>query len=261
MNIVFEDSEILVINKADGLVVNRSGTIHEETLQDQLSGYFGLENSLGIGDRAGIVHRLDRETSGLLVVAKTQKSFEDLQLQFKNRKVVKKYIALVHGLFNEKTGSIDTQIVRVGKFGKFAVAGKYDLGKEAKTEFELEATYGFSGENFEKLIEESGLSKSRINYLRQNALKYSLVYLFPKTGRTHQIRVHVKSIGHPVVSDLIYTPRKLLKFDLLWCPRLFLHASQLEFMHPRARKQVKFSSPLPNELKNAILNLERLTQG
>lgn len=261
MNIVFEDSEILIIDKASGLVVNRSETIREETLQDQLSDYFGLGISLGIGDRAGIVHRLDRETSGLLAVAKTKKAFENLQLQFKNRKVVKKYIALVHGLLNEKSGSIDAPIVRVGKFGKFGIAGKYDLGRETRTDFELKATYVFCGEKFERFIDASRLSKSRVNYLRQNALKYSFVYLFPKTGRTHQIRVHVKSIGYPVVSDLIYTPRKLLKFDLLWCPRLFLHAAQLEFEHPRVKKHVKFSSPLPKDLKNVILNLERLTQG
>src|SRR3989338_7581133 len=97
-------------------------------------------------------------------------------------------------------------------------------------------------------------SKSRVRYLENHAKFYTLMALFPKTGRTHQVRVHLKSIGHAVVSDSIYTPRKLLAFDLAWCPRLFLHAAQIEFTHPKSKKIVKFKSLLPKELKNAILN-------
>ena len=119
LQIIFEDSEILVLNKPAGLVVNRSQTIKEETLQDLLSEYFNLGPSLGIGDRAGIVHRLDRETSGLLLVAKTQKSFENLQDQFKERKVEKEYVALVHGHIKDEKVEIKNKIVRIGKFGKF----------------------------------------------------------------------------------------------------------------------------------------------
>src|SRR3990170_6415133 len=97
LEIVFEDSEILVVDKPAGLVVNRSETVKEETLQDLLSEYFNLGSSLGIGDRAGIVHRLDRETSGLLIVAKTKIAFENLQDQFRERKVEKEYVCLAHG--------------------------------------------------------------------------------------------------------------------------------------------------------------------
>src|SRR3989344_965169 len=97
LEIVFEDSEILIVDKLAGLVVNRSQTAKEETLQDQLSVYFNLGNDLGVGDRAGIVHRLDRETSGLLIVAKTKIAFETLQDQFRERKVEKEYVCLAHG--------------------------------------------------------------------------------------------------------------------------------------------------------------------
>ncbi|KKR61076.1 MAG: Pseudouridine synthase [Candidatus Curtissbacteria bacterium GW2011_GWA2_40_31] len=100
--VIFEDEQILVVDKPAGLVVNRSETNRQETLQDQLVDYFKLGHDLGIGDRAGIVHRLDRETSGVLVVAKTQKAFDFLQKQFKDRKIKKEYVALVHGFVKEK---------------------------------------------------------------------------------------------------------------------------------------------------------------
>ena len=115
LKIIFEDKRILVIDKLAGLVVNRSATVGEATLQDQLSEYFKLGNNLGIGDRAGIVHRLDRETSGVLVVAKTQRAFEILQSQFKDRSVKKEYTTLVHGHVGKESGSIAGAIGRIGK--------------------------------------------------------------------------------------------------------------------------------------------------
>ena len=252
LEIVFEDSEILVLEKPAGLVVNRSQTIKEETLQDQLSTYFNLGDDNGIGDRVGIVHRLDRETSGLLLVAKTQKAFENLQDQFKERKVEKEYVCLAHGQANQDLGVIEGDVGRIGKFGKFGIVEK---GRESRTEFKVIGKYEFKTKNFEELLSKVH-TKSRINYLKKQATRYTLLALFPKTGRTHQIRVHIKSIGHPAVSDLIYTPKKLLKFDLLWCPRLFLHASSLRFIHPKTKNPVSFKSDLPNDLKGAILNLE-----
>ncbi len=255
MKIIFEDEQILVVDKPSGLTVNRSETAKEETLQDQLVDYFGLRD-LGIGDRAGVVHRLDRETSGLLVVAKTQKAFDQLQAQFKDRQVKKEYIALVHGHLVQMEGSIDAPILRIGKFGKFGVAkGRDEVGREARTDYKVEGYYSFDSDVILNLIQDLALTKSRINYLKQNASEYCLLSLFPKTGRTHQIRVHLKSIGHPVVSDLIYGPGKLVKFDLSWCPRLFLHAAKIEFAHPATKKVVVFKSVLPKDLKNAMLFL------
>ncbi|HSX18750.1 MAG TPA: RluA family pseudouridine synthase [Candidatus Saccharimonadales bacterium] len=256
-DIVFEDKWILVVNKPAGLVVNKSTTILEDTLQDDLSVYFGLKpKELGIGDRAGIVHRLDRETSGLLVVAKTKSVFENLQAQFKGREVQKKYITLVHGRVNGEEGQIEGRIMRIGKFGRFGIAdSRSQEGKEARTDYKVVQRYVLSKQGL-SLLEGQSLTKSRLNYLKKQAVDYALLDVFPKTGRTHQIRVHLKSIGHPVVSDLIYGPGKLLKFDILWCPRLFLHAGSISFMHPATKKKVEFEVDLPQDLREA---LERLT--
>ncbi|OGE08869.1 hypothetical protein A3A60_00760 [Candidatus Curtissbacteria bacterium RIFCSPLOWO2_01_FULL_42_26] len=256
MKIIFENDQFLVIDKPSGLIVNRSETIQEETLQDQISKYLNLgNNNLGIGDRAGIVHRLDKETSGLLVIAKTETSFENLQNQFVQRQVKKKYLALVHGKVAKDHGSIEVSLQRVGKFGKFGVLkNRQTGGRESTTEYDLIKQLRFDDRQFERLLLKN-ISKSRINYLNVNAHDYSFLKVLPKTGRTHQIRVVLKHIGHPIVSDLIYAPNKLLKFDLAWCPRLFLHAARLEFRDSGSGKIVSFESRLPNDLKNAMLNL------
>lgn len=255
MKVIFENDDFLVVDKPSGLTVNRSLTTAEETLQDQLSSYFKLApGDLGIGGRAGIVHRLDRETSGLLVVAKTQKCFDFLQGEFKERRVQKEYIALVHGKVTEETGVISGSLGRVGKFGKFGVV---ESGRESLTEFSVINYFQKEKNWVDSVLSKADLSLSRprINYLKTNALFYSQLKLKPKTGRTHQIRVHLKSIGHPVVGDLIYAPSKLIKFDLLWCPRLFLHSSMLSFCGPKSQKNFDFRLDLPNDLKRVILSL------
>lgn len=259
--VIFEDDLILVLDKMPGIVVNKSKTSGDFTLQDDLVEYFGLEQSdLGIGGRAGIVHRLDRETSGVIVVAKTAKAFENLQVQFKERVVDKRYVALVHGRITKNEGSVEAKIARIGNFGRFSVVYGRDEGREAKTDFVVQKKYKLKDEVFEKLIYSrgTGLTRNRVNYLKKQAVEYVYLSVLPKTGRTHQIRVHLKSIGNPVVSDLIYGPSKLLKFDLMWCPRLFLHAFSLELVHPKTKKRIKFEAHLPNDLKNAILNLKEI---
>lgn len=254
LKIIFEDPWIMVIDKPSGIVVNSAETVREKTVQDLISEYLKLKD-LGIGGRAGIVHRLDKETSGLLLVAKKEDVFLNLQSQFKLRTVKKKYEALVHGFIKQDAGEIESKIVRVGKFGKFAVAKRDDRdAREARTEYKVVNRYVLGEEKFGNIKSETW-TKVRINYLNAQAKEYTLLSVFPKTGRTHQIRVHLKSIGHPVVSDLIYTPRKLLDFDLLWCGRLFLHASELEFVHPAGKKAISFKLPLPNELKNVLAQL------
>ncbi len=256
LSIVYEDKDLIIIDKPTGKVVNRSDTMRKETLQDMISKYLNL-NDAGIGGRAGIVHRLDRETSGLVVIAKSEKAFLILQNQFKERTVKKEYIALVHGKVLEDAGIIESKILRIGNFGKFGVAKRDDNGaRDARTDYKIEKRLIINFENIKKLVAEHSYTKSRINYLMQQAQYYSLLRLFPKTGRTHQIRVHLKSKGWPIVSDLIYTPRKLLFFDLIWCPRLFLHATSITFLHPVSGKSLSFNSLLPNDLKNAILNLK-----
>ena len=260
MNIIFENDKYLVINKPSGLVVNSSETTHASTLQRELSKHFNLKKGdLGIGDRAGIVHRLDKETSGVLVVAKTSEVFEYLQGEFKDRRVKKEYLALVHGLVKDDSGEIKSRIERIGKFGKFGNLGKREPGgREAETHYQVVKRYFFLDTEFERIMQRFSetLNKARINYLNKNAKAYTLVKVFPKTGRTHQIRVHLKSIGHPIVSDLIYAPSKLLKFDLAWCSRLFLHAREIEFIDLDNGKVQKFDVDLPNELKSAMLFLK-----
>ena len=253
--IIYEDSQVLVVDKPAGLVVNRALTNRQETLQDQLSEYFNLGRDLGIGGRAGIVHRLDRETSGVLVVAKTPEAFVNLQRQFKERRARKEYVALVHGKVSPNKGSIVGTLGRIGKFGKFGIVVG---GREARTDFELKKYLQFKRGFFEQFLEQGKFGKSRVNYLKRQAQEYTLLNLYPLTGRTHQVRVHLKSISHPVVSDLLYTPGKLLKFDKVWCRRLFLHALSLEFNHPTSQRRLKLISDLPKDLKDAIVYLEEV---
>ncbi len=252
LDILFENGDVLVLNKPFGLIVNRSETTRDETLQDLVGEYLGLASGeLGVGDRAGIVHRLDRETSGVIVIAKTAKIFEILQNKFKNREVKKKYIALVHGLV-DREGEIIQKIARVGRFGRFGVA---DSGRESATTFKKVSDLKLDAVSFEQLVNSGGYNKSRQRYLAKQAEYYSLVDVFPKTGRTHQIRVHFKHIGHPLVSDAIYCPNKLLKFDLSWCPRLFLHAASIELGVIGREKNLKVHAPLPLELGTVIKKL------
>lgn len=222
--IIFEDKTILVIDKPAGMVVNRAESTKEETIQEWLEGYLKIEGR-GIGERAGIVHRLDKETSGLLLVAKTPKAFENLQKQFKERKVEKRYLALVHGKVEPKQGAIEAPITRNPydrkKFGVFLG------GRPAKTSYKVKKNYTL------------------------NAERLTLLELAPTTGRTHQIRVHLKYLGHSVVADEKYAGRKTARKDRQWCPRQFLHASSLGFVHPQTGKKVKFTCPLPTELKEA----------
>lgn len=226
----FEDKAILLLNKPAGLVVNKAKTVKQKTLQDWVQAYLKLKGN-GIGARAGIVHRLDKETSGLILVAKTEKAFVSLQKQFKERKVKKKYLALVHGHLETKKGVIRASISRSPfnrkKFGVF-------LG-------------GREGETGYRLLKD---------YEQKKLGSFSLLELTPKTGRTHQIRVHLKYIGHSVVGDLQYAGRKTARQDRLWCSRQFLHASLLAFRHPETGKMVKFTSPMPDELVRALEVLE-----
>lgn len=271
LNIIFENEDLLVLDKPSGLVVNRAETAKGETLQDYLADYFKLPGgNLGIGDRAGIVHRLDRETSGILLVAKVQKSFDYLQKLFFERCVQKEYTVLVHGNLNADELTIKNNLVRIEGSGKYsAQKQRQSGGRESETQFKVLERLEFPSGDFENIMEglESTLSKGRINYLKKLARCYTLLRAYPRTGRTHQIRVHLKGAGMPVVSDLIYAPNKLIKFDLLWCPRLFLHAERIEFKMPDlASRSIKlqkfvFESPLPYDLSESLKKLKKLPHG
>lgn len=254
LKIIFEDTCFLVLEKETGLVVNRSQSAKGKTLQDQLADYFGLsKGDLGIGERAGIVHRLDKETSGLLVVAKQEDSYFSLTRQFKEREVEKSYLALVHGQPAEDSF---TSVFPVGRHPKarlhFTIL---PYGRRARTDFKIWQRLKFKSEIFEEILR--NFPKGRRKFLKNNAYYYSLLSAKPQTGRTHQIRVHLKSQKHPIVTDSLYA-QKLYKFDLSFCPRLFLHASKLGFHHPETGKWMEFESPLPKDLEHPLSFLEDL---
>lgn len=172
--------------------------------------------------RRGIVHRLDKDTSGLLVIAKTAPALIRLQDQFKQRQVKKTYLALVHGRLEPASGSINLPTGRnPGNRRRFTVIIS---GRPAATNYRV---------------------------LRAGR-DYSLVALFPLTGRTHQIRVHCRHLNHPLVSDPLYLGKARLSRDRAWCPRLFLHSHRLEFAHPVSGKIINLTVPLPDDLQTAL---------
>ena len=238
--ILYEDEFLMVLNKPAGWVVNRAQTVKGETLQDWLEEKLKVKSqkskvNLDFLKRTGIVHRLDKDTSGILVVAKKPEAFENLQSQFKERKVSKHYLVLVHGKVQPPEGIIRAPIARNPfdrkKFGIFLG------GREAETKYETISNFKFQISNSKKEI-------------------FTLLEVEPKTGRTHQIRVHLKYLGHPVVSDEFYAGRKTHRADKAWCPRQFLHASRLVFIHPQNREKVEFFAPLPEDLKKALKYLK-----
>ena len=249
--IIFEDSQILVIDKPSGVVVNRAESVKEETVQDWIEEKQKTKNKKQkthiknqkikseeeFCRRSGVVHRLDKETSGLLVIAKTPGAFEDLKAQFKQRKVKKKYLALVYGKMESRQGEISLPIKRLAwdrkKFG--IVPG----GKKSRTKYRLITHYPLP-----------------ITCLPAGIAHYSYLEMEPETGRTHQIRVHFKHLSHPLVGDLKYAGRRVKK-DKEFCPRLFLHASHLSFAHPKTKKKMEFKSALPQDLEKTLQGLNK----
>lgn len=225
--IIFEDESILVLNKPSGWITNdASTTTTQPVVQTWLRENMKYPLVGDIERRDGIVHRLDKETSGILIIAKTVNAFEKLQEQFKERKVAKTYISLAHGEIIPKEGEIKASVGRLPwRRERFGVLPG---GREAITVYKV------------------------IKTLENKNDKFSLVELYPKTGRTHQIRIHLKFIGHPVVGDFFYAGRKTARDDREWCPRLFLHAKAVSFFHPETGEKVFFNSELPDDLKTIL---------
>ncbi len=246
LDILHEDSELLVLNKPAGLVVNRAESTHSKTLQEMLEGYFGYDENGGPGLRSGIVHRLDKETSGVILVAKNEGAMAELQRQFKDREVSKTYLALAHGKLKPEF----KVSLPLGRSRANRLRHGVDLqGREAETGFKLISIYKLNDEVAKKV--KKGLSKDFwVGYDR-----FSLVEARPKTGRTHQIRVHLHSVFAPIVADEIYGGRKFLRVDKEWAGRMFLHASQISFVHPKSKKRVEFVSDLPENLKIILKDL------
>ncbi len=228
LNIVFEDEHVLVVDKPSGLVVHPSPGHYNDTLINAVI-FHHIKLSPGSEEfRPGLVHRIDRDTSGLLVLAKDEKTHNSLARQFKNKTVHRKYIAVVFGSLKEKVGCVETFIQRNPEERKKFMASEGPDGKWAKTHYTV--------------LEES-------NYL-------SLVELVLETGRTHQIRVHMSHIGHPIVGDETYHGKKRannfsnfgLRNYIRDMPRFALHARELGFTHPVINQRLQFVSPWPESL-------------
>jgi len=241
ITILYEDGDMIVIDKPAGITVNRAETTKNEmTIQDWAAEKIGTsEHEIKINkaleydpvqefiNRGGVVHRLDKETSGVLLLAKNPETFVELQRQFKEHEVKKVYQALAHGKVPQE-GEINVPVGRLPwnrkQFG--IVPG----GRESKTEYKVLATY------------ENSKDKEIL----------SLVELYPQSGRTHQIRVHLKYIGHPIFADFLYAGRKTARKDRIILPRVFLHAAKISFSHPKTHEIMTFESPLPNELRELL---------
>ncbi len=226
--VIYEDKDIIVVNKPKGMVVhpangNPDGTLVNAILamcKDSLSG-------IGGEIRPGIVHRLDKDTSGLLIIAKNDLAHMNMSKQIQDRKVIKKYIALVRGTVPENEATIDMPIARSQKDRKKMTVDKN--GKEAVTHFKVLARYD----------------------------KYTLLEVKIDTGRTHQIRVHMSYIEHPVIGDEVYSNGK----NEFGVKGQMLHAKYLEFKHPITGKDIKLEAPLPEYFEEVLKQLEERKLG
>ncbi len=228
LNIKHEDEHLIVIDKPAGLVVHPAPGHPSGTLVNAL--LFHCTDLKGIGgvERPGIVHRLDKDTSGLIVVAKTDHALASLQNQFQERTIKKVYLALARGRLSPAKGVVCLPIARHLKDRKKMATGTDDEGREAETAYEV-------------ILHMDG---------------YDLVRLFPKTGRTHQIRVHLASLGHPILSDSLYGGRSRGREPVL--DRQALHAHQLELIHPNNKEVMIFKSSLPADMAQLIPNSDSL---
>ncbi|MDQ3712270.1 MAG: RluA family pseudouridine synthase, partial [Acidobacteriota bacterium] len=237
------DESLAVINKKSGMVVHPGAGISSGTLANAIAYRFKIkdlgfkiEDNLdeqskiqNLKSKIGIVHRLDKDTSGLIVVAKTEEIHEKLSEQFRNREIFKSYVALVHGAMAEKSGTIDAPIARE----------KHNRTKMA--------------------IRRHGRNALSLWKVRKKFEKFTLLNVEIKTGRTHQIRVHLTSINHPVVGDETYNGGRdktvkdvKVRQAIVELNRFFLHAERLSFTHPQNLERMEFYAPLPEELADFL---------
>lgn len=245
LDIVYEDDAVMIINKKAGMVVHPGCGNATGTLVNGLSFYLGKGETDEL-PRVGLVHRIDKDTSGLVVIAKTEDAMSDLAAQFKKHTVHRRYIALVWGNLEAEEGTIIAHVGRHQRFRKIMTAyPDGDYGKEAITHY--------------KVLE-------RFNYV-------TLIELRLETGRTHQIRVHMKHMGHPLFGDTTYGGDHIVKgtvfnkykqfvdncFKIL--PRHALHAKELGFRHPVTKQQILFTSELPDDMQQVIEKWRVYTSG
>lgn len=232
--IIFEDESLVVINKPPGVVVNRAQSVKEETIQDWVENNYPVagithedkEKEQEFLSRSGIVHRIDKETSGILVIAKTVGAFFAMKQQFMDRTVQKTYLAIIHDHMPSSEGEINAPIDRLPwnkeQFG--IVPG----GKESVTLYKVLETFK----------------------------KYQLIECYPKTGRTHQIRVHLKYLNRPILGDYLYAGRKTARDDRKWVPRVMLHAAKISFLHPQNQEPLSLEAAMPDDMVKVIDSLK-----
>ncbi len=222
--ILYEDNDLMVINKPSGLVVHPGNGNQNHTLVNALMHHNKSLSDIGGEERPGIVHRIDKDTSGVMLVAKTNKCHELLAEDFKNKKVKRTYIALLKGVFPHQSATIDAPIGR-DKNNRLKMCVTADNSKKAVTHLKVIKRYN----------------------------KYTLVSLVLDTGRTHQIRVHTAYIGYPVYNDPVYSQSDATPFGQ------FLHSSEVDFIHPITGDHLHFSAPLPKEFQDFIDDLEEVS--
>ena len=215
--VVFEDDSVIVVSKPSGLIVHPGSGIANGTLVNGLAAQFPDLREIGDPTRLGLVHRLDKGTSGLLIVARTPEALDNLKFQMQERDIHRQYFAIVAGHVESKKGVVDAPLGRDPKNPlKRAVINS---GKYARTHYEIDQKY-------------------------ESPFKVSMLNCRLETGRTHQIRVHLAAIGHPVLGDELYGGRTSFNVE----NRLALHAQMLTFLHPKTKNLMNFESPLPAEL-------------
>jgi 23S rRNA pseudouridine1911/1915/1917 synthase len=219
---LYEDEWLLVIDKPAGLVVHPGAGERRETVLDIFRHEYPQVGAMAVGERPGIVHRLDKDTSGVLILAKSDEAVQATQALFQERAMAKTYLALVAGSLRFRNGTIDAPLARsLRQRARFEVAGEERQDRrQAVTDFSL--IREFAG--------------------------FSFVKLTPRTGRTHQLRVHLAHFGNPVLGDVLYGKKKGRDF-----PRLALHAFRIEFDHPFTNERVRVTSPLPQDLRQPMI--------
>jgi 23S rRNA pseudouridine1911/1915/1917 synthase len=233
--VIYEDPHIIVLNKPPGLVVHPAPGNYTGTLVNALLYHYGSLPSLGPGtrgserERAGIIHRLDKDTSGVLVVARTQDALRSLSAQFKNRTVKKRYLALVVGVIKRGSGTIEVGIGRHVKERK-KISVYTHRAREAVTLYTV----------------------------KERFRRATLIAVEIKTGRTHQIRVHMAHIGHPILGDSVYGGARAAKFNDSRVARQMLHAESLSILHPETGHPMTFSTPPPSDMMEIIEKLRNI---
>lgn len=225
IRVLYRDDHLVVIDKPSGLVIHPGAGNKGHTLANALIYHFPEIKKIGPEDRPGIVHRLDKETSGIMVVALTEEAYCNLRSQFKHREIKKTYLGLVLGKMSQEKGKISWPIGRHVKHGE-RISVKTRKPRSAETLYQVLKTFK----------------------------DFSFLEVKPVTGRTHQIRVHFAASGHPIAGDTRYGRRRTKKKGLTM-PRLFLHAHLLEFTHPATKERVVFQSPLADDLKEYLKKL------